>query len=56
VAVTLCNNATIVGFDIDTTGYIECCPSFADIEGYSEIDSQVCTIYIIQWLIFNRLL
>ncbi|KAF1806240.1 galactose-binding domain-like protein, partial [Mucor lusitanicus] len=32
--ITLCNESKIAGFDIDTTGYTDCCPSFANVEGY----------------------
>ncbi|KAL7327903.1 hypothetical protein PS15p_206265 [Mucor circinelloides] len=32
--ITLCNESKIAGLDIDTTGYTDCCPSFANVEGY----------------------
>ncbi|KAK4509687.1 2-oxoisovalerate dehydrogenase subunit alpha, mitochondrial [Mucor velutinosus] len=34
VTITLCNESKIAGLDIDTTGYTDCCPSFANVEGY----------------------
>ncbi|KAL9544182.1 hypothetical protein MBANPS3_007760 [Mucor bainieri] len=34
VTITLCNQSKIIGLDIDTTGYTDCCPSFANVEGY----------------------
>ncbi|KAI8645605.1 galactose-binding domain-like protein [Parasitella parasitica] len=36
--VTLCNDSKILGIDIDTTGYIDSCPSFASVEGYRSSD------------------